>query len=321
VEVFRTADVPRTSRTAYWNDIYTRRFAPVEVAPADCNRFRADLRVGVLGEMTFASVRSQPALAERTAAQARQADERLLGFVIIVRGSASVVHCGHESRLNAGDIILSDNTEPITFNFGTPMEGLTARVPEAAMRSRLARFEHLRGLRLPRHVGLAETGAVMARSLSTKVDGAVPPACAAKAAGQLLDVLMTSYSLAYPSPVEPSSMCAARQARVRSFIEDNLADPELSPATVAAALNISPRYLRKLMAEQGETASSFILRRRLEECAKLLETDAYRARSITDIAFAWGFNSTAHFARVFRSKYGLSPRDYRAAGGLCLQLS
>ena len=59
--------------------------------------------------------------------------------------------------------------------------------------------------------------------------------------------------------------------------------------------------------------SSYILRRRLEECGKQLTDALWRKRTITEIAFSWGFNNATHFARVFRDQYGTSPRDYRNA--------
>jgi transcriptional regulator GlxA family with amidase domain len=40
-------------------------------------------------------------------------------------------------------------------------------------------------------------------------------------------------------------------------------------------------------------------------------------RSITDIAFSFGFSNMAHFSRVLRSQLGVPPSDYRRmAGGL-----
>ena len=33
--------------------------------------------------------------------------------------------------------------------------------------------------------------------------------------------------------------------------------------------------------------------------------------SITDIAYRWGFSDAAHFARMFRERFGMSPRRYR----------
>ena len=105
---------------------------------------------------------------------------------------------------------------------------------------------------------------------------------------------------------------SARQALVTEFIEARLHDPNLTPGVISSALKISPRYLRKLMAQYGETASSYILRRRLEESSKQLKTLLCRTRTVTDIAFSLGFNSTAHFARVFKEKFGVTPTDYRS---------
>jgi AraC-like DNA-binding protein len=225
-------------------------------------------------------------------------------------------HCGHETSLETGDVILTDSTEQMRTRFEVPVEGITVRAPEAALRSRLPDLDALRGRRLPASAGLTDTGVAMAKSLSDKLDGFLPPACAAKASGHLLDVLATAYAHAFAAPVDTASLSAARRARVEAFIEDNLTDPELTPSIVASSLAISSRYLRKLMAEKGETASTFILRRRLEECARQLSNNTPRVRSITDVALSWGFNSTAHFARVFKSRYGLSPRDFRAASQL-----
>ena len=52
-------------------------------------------------------------------------------------------------------------------------------------------------------------------------------------------------------------------------------------------------------------------RRRLECCRATLADRAQQHRSITDIAFSFGFQNMAHFSRVFRSHLGLPPSDYR----------
>jgi AraC-like DNA-binding protein len=310
VEVYRTADVPAPSRAAYWNEVYTNRFAPAAVDRRH-SAFDAELRVGSLGATDFACVRSQPTTAERSLEQARRIDQRMLGFVMVLKGAGAVRHCDHEVALGAGEMVLSDNTQPMSVRFDTPMEAITVRAPEASVRARLPGFELVRGRALPGG-GLAETCIALARSLSERLDDALPPAAAERASGCLLDIIAAAYGSAYPVGPSEGAIRAARRARVRAFIEGHLRDPELSPCRVADSLGISPRYLRKLLGDQGECASSLILRRRLEECARELSADVRPKRSITDIAFSWGFNSTAHFARVFKSKYGVSPREFRA---------
>ena len=50
-----------------------------------------------------------------------------------------------------------------------------------------------------------------------------------------------------------------------------------------------------------------------------VEQDRYRElaehgqseKSISAIAFEWGFNSSAHFSRLFKSQVGVAPTSYR----------
>ena len=57
---------------------------------------------------------------------------------------------------------------------------------------------------------------------------------------------------------------------VRDHIGDHLADPELDPATIAAAHYISPRYLHAVSQGTGFTVTSWIRDRRLERCRREL---------------------------------------------------
>lgn len=58
------------------------------------------------------------------------------------------------------------------------------------------------------------------------------------------------------------------------------------------------------------TPSSYLNRLRLRHAAHLLETTVL---SITEIAFASGFESLNHFFTQFRETFGCSPKQYRAA--------
>jgi AraC family transcriptional regulator, positive regulator of tynA and feaB len=131
-------------------------------------------------------------------------------------------------------------------------------------------------------------------------------------ASHLLDMIATSYAIAFESAINSSSSVVdGLYAKVKLFIEQHLRDPELSPCTIADKLKLSSRYLRMVFATGEETASAYILRRRLEECARQISDPSWRGHSITQIAFAWGFNSAPHFSRSFRTRYNMSPRHYR----------
>jgi AraC-like DNA-binding protein len=74
---------------------------------------------------------------------------------------------------------------------------------------------------------------------------------------------------------------------------------------------MTTRYLHHLFSDHDETVARYILRRRLEACSRALQSTAQRGRTVTAIAFDYGFNSPTHFGRVFRAKYNATPREYR----------
>ena len=55
-----------------------------------------------------------------------------------------------------------------------------------------------------------------------------------------------------------------------------------------------------------------LLKRRLDEALRLLLADNKDERSLTEVAKRCGFGGTSQFSRVFRARFGLPPRQYRA---------
>jgi AraC-like DNA-binding protein len=53
-----------------------------------------------------------------------------------------------------------------------------------------------------------------------------------------------------------------------NYIHAHLHDPELTPTRIAEACRITTRYLHLVFSDQEETVARYILRRRLEECAR-----------------------------------------------------
>jgi AraC family transcriptional regulator, positive regulator of tynA and feaB len=50
---------------------------------------------------------------------------------------------------------------------------------------------------------------------------------------------------------------------------------------------------------------------RVSRAAKLLSAPEAADRSITDIAFACGFNDSSHFGRAFAARMGMAPSQWR----------
>src|SRR5215467_16408522 len=93
--------------------------------------------------------------------------------------------------------------------------------------------------------------------------------------------------------------------RAQAFIHDHLRDPDLSIDQISMALGCTKRYLHMLFSERGITVSDYIWRARLQNCRQELET--HGGKTITDVAYSWGFSSSSHFSRVFRKSFGIAP--------------
>jgi AraC-like DNA-binding protein len=107
----------------------------------------------------------------------------------------------------------------------------------------------------------------------------------------------------------------ALRDRIRTYILRNLRDPDLSIDRIAAALRCSKRNLHKAFSNDGATLSDTIWRLRLEHCRRDLTSTACAWKSITEIAYSWGFSSATHFSKAFREAYGTSPKLYRMTAG------
>jgi AraC-like DNA-binding protein len=103
----------------------------------------------------------------------------------------------------------------------------------------------------------------------------------------------------------------AMYVRAQGFIREHLRDPDLSIDQISAALGCTKRYLHMLFSDRGMTVSDYIWNARLQHCRHELET--HGGKTITDVAFSWGFSSSSHFSRVFRKYFGVVPSSIHKA--------
>jgi AraC-like DNA-binding protein len=310
MERFSTVGLPAVGRMAAWNDLYSSRMSRVEFTAADQHRFGAELSIGQLGSLKLAKLSVDRCSIERSSRHLLYSP-RLYSFLLQAKGSSVFSHYGHDAQLSEGDFVLCDTGMPHYFHTQDTSVTIMVRVLPEVLREYLPTPEQFCGLHLGRAVGLTSTAAAMVQSLSDQVDFGSCPDYEGSVARYLLEMISISYTMGFDCRAKASTAVWRRSNDVIRYIEDHLRDPTLTAASVANGVHLSPRYLRTVFSASGEKVFDYILRRRLEECARQMRNPAWHDHTLIEIALSWGFNSAAHFTRSFREQFGVSPREYR----------
>jgi AraC family transcriptional regulator, positive regulator of tynA and feaB len=100
--------------------------------------------------------------------------------------------------------------------------------------------------------------------------------------------------------------------RIMNYIESHLTESTLGPVEIASALSISVRHVHRVFSNRESTVADWIRTRRLKHCRTDLCDARLQAKSITEIAFYWGFNDSAHFSHAFKKQFRICPRAFRS---------
>lgn len=160
-------------------------------------------------------------------------------------------------------------------------------------------------------------GALVSSFLSELAAGGADwePEVGERLAGKAMDLLagLVAEQLPHHQGGDTEGARPALLGRIKSFILENIADPDLTPESIARAHHLSVRYLHKLFQDEELTVGRLIQRCRLEKCRDELGRGGPSGPGVSAIAQRWGFSHPAQFTRAFRAAYGMSPSSWRAA--------
>jgi CheY-like chemotaxis protein len=96
--------------------------------------------------------------------------------------------------------------------------------------------------------------------------------------------------------------------KLYALFEEHFSNPDFGVEDIADKLFMERTQLfRKLKAAGGEGPRNLLVRYRLEKARTMISE---RAGTITEIAYACGFNSLSHFGQMFKAEYGVTPREW-----------
>jgi AraC-like DNA-binding protein len=212
--------------------------------------------------------------------------------------------------LRAGDVQILDLSQPNvtraaasgTVAIVVPREVLDEAIPEPG---------DLHGLVLRSNSGMGGLLGDYMQSLVARAD-AITLAEAPLVAQATTDMIAACFkSTAETAERARDAIERTMRQRIQRHIAANLDSPALHAEALCARFRISRSQLYRLFEPLGGVAH-YIQEQRLARACAELGNPAHDHRRIYEIAYALGFSSEAHFSRVFRATFGLSPSDVRA---------
>ena len=311
LETFSTAELPPHRRIEYWNDLTGDAFTPLVTDPVDRRAFAGRLTRTQVGEIRLAEARSEPAIVRHSRQHVARTRDASFMLCLQLDGISVNRQQGREAVLRYGDFHLLDSSRPYEVSFQQFNRMLVLSVPHPELARRMPNPESVVGIAMSGRSGVSGLLSSLLCNFWQQRRTGDETFLSPRFSEAILDLVASAYACITAAAPEGSSIAIARREQIRSYIETHLHDPALTPGSVAAAVHLSPRRLHQLFEADGETVGAYILRRRLEECARAMSDAAQRSRTVTEIAFLHGFNNASHFGRVFRERYQTTPSDYR----------
>jgi AraC-like DNA-binding protein len=268
-------------------------------AVGSCSIIRLRSRTRLLFRRSWSHIREDPT------------DVTVLWFV--KRGRLCVSHQSGYTVAKPGDFVLTKSMTPFFIECQTDEEliheVLHVVIPTHVMRGYISQ-DVLTGFSIP---AAGSEYAIVQHILSDlfEDEGDLPVHIAQILIDSALVVLSHALGTSGAAGPPRQSVSDKRLQDVLRYVEVHLSDPKLSIAMVAKGCGISPRYLSFLLRQHGTPFSALVWEQRLKMASRWLLSSRPGETSISEIAYRAGFKSSAHFSRMFKRAFNMSPREYR----------
>jgi len=298
-------------RLAVWQDIVCDTFVGLDCQSDMHDGFWGSVSQSTIGLATCTRVDSCAQRVLRTPSRIARASEDFVLVTLGTSGVNGVFQDGREAVVSAGQFVIYDTTRPYELRFDDSFSQTIFQMPRKLLQQRIGSFDTLTATTFSGDRPLERLAYEFLLGMSKTIDHVDAPT-----AVRLLDQGLDLVAMAFAERMRERSADqsfhrSALLYRLKNYILTHLRDPELSMSRAAAAIGISPRYASDLMAAEQTSFRSYVQAQRLERCKRDLSDPAQVARHVGDIAFAWGFNDLAHFSRIFKQRFGVSPREWR----------
>jgi AraC-like DNA-binding protein len=311
--IVSTDGVAPSQRLAFWTDLVCDTYVQLDCdAAGGAATIEGDIRADEFATLQLSQVTATPQIVRRTAAKIAHASEDYFLVSIQTRGEGVIMQDQRSARLAPGDFALYDSTRPYELRFESPFQQYVLRLPGPTLRTALRDTQLLTASTVSGQRGAGHLMIGMIRTLAADIDTLAPESAAAVAESvtQILIAGLSALPAARQQPI--SQLTAYHREQIKACARARLCDPALTVAGIAAQLHLSTSTLHRAWAGEACSIAEWIWAQRLDAARRDLCDPSFSARSVSEIAFSWGFNDAAHFSRAFRARFGCSARELRA---------
>lgn len=293
----QTSDIPE------WIATIREHWAELDIEAHSAREFQAELQLLRLGGATIATLASSACTVRQVAGAAASA--HLINIVWQLQGTGDYQLQGRRIRIAPGQMMIRRASHAFELTGSDDYRALLLGVDLSGRPEWRSLATSLNPIVLPVD---GMTRAAMAAAISLL--DSTPDLALQAAVAPICELVFQSLRQHAHQPCGALVMQERLQS-ARQIVHAHLSDPDFGPTQLARKLGISRRSLYLVFKQCGLSPADFILSRRLEHCHAALADRLAMQRSVTAIAFDYGFSNCSYFSRVFRLRYGSSPREFR----------
>ena len=308
VHSLSTAGLTPKKQIQCWTDALTELCGQFDVDPLDASSLEGRVNYTTVSRLKLCQIELSQHRIAHPVSRARTGEHPFVKILFQTYGVSHFEQNGGHFDLMPGDCLAYDVSSPHTIVSPSLTRHEVVIVPTELLQERGFDSAKLQACKISARTGTGRIAHDFMHAAYGEA-GKLSPQTALGVADTLIDLLLlplreagTAYDRGGP---------VALYERAQAFIHDHLRDPDLSIDQISVALGCTKRYLHMLFRERGMTVSDYIWRARLLNCRQELE--AQGGKTITDVAFSWGFSSSSHFSRVFRNNFGIAPSSIHKA--------
>lgn len=306
-----SAECPMASRYDAWVSKLNEAFGQWNASPAGDRDFFADVKSYDDNLIKIVECTCDPCAATRRRDDIAVDMRETLTIQMVLQGREYIDFNGEQILLNAGDLMVWDSTKPMHFTVEQRLHKISVVLPLQRFRCWFPKswFSIKRWID-----GNSCDGQLLANYIESLSGAVFKSGCHDDYALIDATICMLANALEIYNSSDTVPLRDTQLRSVKEYINANIRETSLSPASIAHATNMSLRYVHWLFEASEETVTEYIIRRRLHHCIRDVSNPKMLHRKLADIAFYWGFSDVTHFSKRFKQEFAVSPRAYRLQG-------